>query len=418
MKKLNAYAMYLLSEGWFAVCFSMIVTVNMVYQVEVAHLNPLQLVLVGTVLEATVFLGEVPTGIVADVYSRRVSIIIGTLMMGMGFILEASIPLFETILLSQVIWGLGYTFTSGATEAWISDEIGEDKAGRAFLRAAQVGQVGDLIGIGVSVALATVWLRLPMFLGGALIVALGAAQWLLMSETAFTPTPRENRTSWQQMGHTLKGGLNMMRCRPMLLTIFAAVAIFGAFSEGFDRLWTPHLLDNFAFPTLGGLAPVTWFGVIRGAGVFFSLGAVEFARRRVNMQDPRSIARWLFAINALIALGVITFGLATDFTLAFVVLLAIIPLRRMNGPIQTAWVNQRLDSQVRATVISMSGQADAVGQILGGPLLGAIATLATTRVEMVGAAAMLVPVLWLYARTVQGRVAPEAAEDNLMAEVS
>ncbi len=418
MKRLAAYPMYLVSEGAFAVFFSMIVTVNLVYQVEVAHLNPLQLVLVGTVLETTCFLGEIPTGIVADVYSRRLSIVIGSILMGIGFIIEGSIPLFETILVSQIIWGLGATFTSGATEAWISDEIGEHKAGRAFLRASQVSQLGDLVGIGISVALASVWLRLPILVGGALIVALGLLQWLFMPETAFHPTPREDRNSWQQMAHTFRGGLDAMRARPVLLTIFSALAIFGAFSEGFDRLWTPHVLNNFSFPTLGGLEPVTWFGIIRAAGVFLSFGAVEFARRRVNMDDARNIARWLFGINALIVASVIVFGLATDFTLAFIVLLVIIPLRRMNSPIGTAWVNQRLDSQVRATVISMSAQADALGQIIGGPILGAIATLATTRVEMVAAALMLTPVLWLYARTVQGRVEPAAAQERVAPEIS
>ncbi len=116
MKKLNAYPVYLILSGADGMISSIIFTVNMIYQVTVVGLNPLQLVLVGTTLEATAFLFEIPTGVVADVYSRRLSIIIGTVMMGFGFVLEGSIPRFETILLAQVIWGLGYTFTSGATQ--------------------------------------------------------------------------------------------------------------------------------------------------------------------------------------------------------------------------------------------------------------------------------------------------------------
>lgn len=135
MTKLDAHVTYLVTEGALALFLSMIFTVNLVYQVEIAHLNPLQLVLVGTVLEATVFLLEVPTGIVADMYSRRLSVVFGMILVGLGFVLEGSIPRWETILLAQVVWGTGYTFTSGAMEAWISDEIGEHKAGRAFLRA-------------------------------------------------------------------------------------------------------------------------------------------------------------------------------------------------------------------------------------------------------------------------------------------
>ena len=78
----------------------MIFTASMVYQVTVAQLSPLQLVLVGTTLEASVFLFEVPTGVVADVYSRRLSIIIGTVLIGLGFLLEGSLAIFWTILLA------------------------------------------------------------------------------------------------------------------------------------------------------------------------------------------------------------------------------------------------------------------------------------------------------------------------------
>jgi len=61
--------------------------------------------------------------------------------MGAGFLVEATLPHFDAILVAQVIWGLGATFLSGATQAWISDEIGDSAASRAFLRASQVRQV-------------------------------------------------------------------------------------------------------------------------------------------------------------------------------------------------------------------------------------------------------------------------------------
>ncbi len=103
----------------------MVFTASAVYQVTVAELTPLQLVLVGTALELTVFVFEIPTGVVADVFSRKLSIVVGFLLIGTGFSLEGSFPIFAIILLGQLVWGIGYTFTSGATQAWISDEIGE-----------------------------------------------------------------------------------------------------------------------------------------------------------------------------------------------------------------------------------------------------------------------------------------------------
>lgn len=396
MRKLGAYRTYLLIEGGIGLFFSTAATLDLVYQVEIAHLNPLQLVLVGTALEISAFTFEVPTGIVADMYSRRHSIIIGMLLWGLGFVVEGSFPRFEIILLAQMIWGLGYTFTSGATEAWISDEIGEAKAGKAFLRASQVSQVAALVGIGVSVAVAQISLQAPVIVAGVLIMVLGVVLLIWMPEHKFVPAPRENRNSWQQMGHTLRGGLGMIERRPVLVTILLTAAVYGAFSEGYDRLFTPHLIDNFTLPAVGPLGPETWFGILRAAGLLLSLGAIEFARRRVDTNDNKSTARALFVINALLVLAVVGFGTATDIRIAFVGMLVIIPLRRIIEPIQTAWVNQRLDSQLRATMISMSAQADALGQIIGGPILGAIATLVSTRVEMVAAAVVLSPILLLY----------------------
>ncbi len=76
MKKLDPYTIYMIQEGSSSLFFHTIVTVNLVYQATTVGLNPLQLVLVGTTLEAAAFLGEIPTGIVADIYSRRLGTVI------------------------------------------------------------------------------------------------------------------------------------------------------------------------------------------------------------------------------------------------------------------------------------------------------------------------------------------------------
>src|SRR5574339_927772 len=148
--KLNARTVYLFIEFGASMLFAMMFTVTSLYEATVAGLTPVQLILVGTTLEISAFLFEVPTGIVADVYSRRLSIIIGYLLMGIGFLVEASFPAFIPILLAQVIWGLGYTFTSGATQAWITDEVGEEAANKLFLRATRVGLFASLLGMGAA----------------------------------------------------------------------------------------------------------------------------------------------------------------------------------------------------------------------------------------------------------------------------
>jgi DHA3 family tetracycline resistance protein-like MFS transporter len=76
-------------------------------------------------------------------------------------------------------------------------------------------------------------------------------------------------------------------------------------------------------------------------------------------------------------------------------------VRRVALPIASAWVNLGLTPDVRATVHSMNAQADALGQIAGGPLLGWLALASGTRWAMFAVAAILAPSLYLYLRTIR-----------------
>jgi DHA3 family tetracycline resistance protein-like MFS transporter len=207
MGQLSATSIYLLLAGASAAFLAMVGTVSALYRVQTVGLNPLQLVLVGTVLESAVFLCEVPTGVVADVYSRRLSVIIGLFIMGIGFIVEGTFPLFAAALASQMIWGMGYTFTSGATEAWIADEVGEQNVGRVYLQGTQVAQFGRLLGIVISVSLATFGLNLPILLAGVFFIGLASFLLFTMPEHGFQPLSVEERHSWRALGQTLQKGI-------------------------------------------------------------------------------------------------------------------------------------------------------------------------------------------------------------------
>ena len=152
---------------------------------------------------------------VADTISRRLSIIIGVMLIGCGFLVQALLANFYWILLAQVLWGIGYTFTSGALQAWISDEIGEERAASAFLHATQLEQIGALIAVVISGLLASIWrLQLPMLLGGILFWLLGVYLMVFMPESGFSKPAPENKTSMHSMVTTLKLGFSMLKKRP------------------------------------------------------------------------------------------------------------------------------------------------------------------------------------------------------------
>src|SRR5512133_4375788 len=123
-----------------------------VYLVRELHLSPLQLVLMGAAMEAAVFVFEVPTGVVADTYSRRLSLTIGSLGMGAAWLAVGLVSAPWLIIALWACWGLSYTFTSGAEQAWITDEVGLERVGTIFLRAARFGQAGAVVGLALQVA--------------------------------------------------------------------------------------------------------------------------------------------------------------------------------------------------------------------------------------------------------------------------
>ena len=402
MQKPNAYQIYLLVVGISALASSTIFSISAVYYVQTVRMDPLQLVLVGTVLELTAFIFEVPTGVVADKYSRRLSVIAGYFLLGAGFMLEGAVPAFVAILGAQVVTGIGYTFISGAQDAWIVDEIGVEHIGPIYARGQQANNIGALVGIFVGTGLALLQLNLPILLGGLLMIVLAVALVIVMPEHGFKPAPNQERT-WQSMGRILRDGTRVIRGNSLLMTLMAAALVFGAFSEGIDRLWQAHFLTDVGLPALGALQPVAWFGVINVVGMLLNMLAAEFVRRRVDMTGKADTGRILFVMQGAMGLSVIAFGLAGNFVVAIIAKWLISLLRTASGPLSGTWMNQNIRSEVRATVLSMNGQADALGQVAGGPVIGAIGSVFSMRAALVFSGLLITPALALYTRTFKPR---------------
>jgi MFS transporter, DHA3 family, tetracycline resistance protein len=397
LRKFDAYKLYLGLQFFTGLFFSMIFVVTSLYEATVAGLSGTQLVLVGTALELTVLLFEVPTGIVADAYSRRTSIIIGYFLMGIAFLVEGTFPVFSMILLTQLLWGIGYTFTSGATQAWLSDEIGEENANRAFLRGNQYDLAGALIGMLLAIPLGNIAVNVPILAGGAAVAGIGLFMLLFMSENGFNPTRRENRNSFQHMADIFNKGFNIVRSRPALLSVLGIGFIYGLYSEGWDRLWVKYLVDNFTLPSILGMNEVAFFGFLRAGGMLLSILATRQVEKRLDANHAPSIARAMLWITVLLSAAILIFAFSPALAISVIAVTVVSILRNIMGPLYNAWVNQRLDSQARATVLSMSSQVDAIGQVMSGPI-AALISLASVRAAISMASLLLLPAIPLINR--------------------
>jgi MFS transporter, DHA3 family, tetracycline resistance protein len=413
VNNVRAYPVYLGIKGAFALFFTLWATVAMVYRIEVVGLDPLRLVLLGTALEISVFLFEVPTGVLADTYGRRRSVITGCLIMGCGFALEGAIPTFAAVLAAQAVWGVGYTFISGALEAWVADEAPEHDLGRVYLRGEQMDYLGSLVGIPISVLLGLVALNLPLLVGGGLTIALGLALFLMMPERNFRPSPREGRSSLQQVGATARDGARLVRGRPVLLMLIAVALFTGMSQEGFDRLNAKHFLDGVGLPSVGGLDPVVWFGIMGAGGLILSYLAAGIVARTLDVRSPAIAARLLFALNVLTIAGMLAFALSGNFALALGAFWFATLVRTVAGPIYLTWINEGLHPGVRATVISMSSQSGALGEASAGPVIGVIGNVFGVRSALTITAIILSPTLLLYGRAIRrGGVEPELKDPS------
>ena len=396
VNKLSAYKTYLLFSAITAMCFSLVATVMIVYHIEIVHLNPLQLILVGTTLELACFIFEIPTGIVADVYSRKLSIVIGGVLTGVGFILEGSISSFIFVLVAQIVWGLGSTFISGSLEAWIAEEEKNKDLDEIYIKGAQAGQIGAFIGIVLSTVIANFSVRLPIIVSGVLFIILALFLWLYMPENNFKPSAPGDLNTFKKMVYTFKSGLKFVKSKSIIMILLAVTLFYGLSSEGYDRLSNAHFLQDTTLPKLGNLSSVTWFGIFGILGMILSFIVMHFMAKNLKNEDNRKNGNLLLCINILYISSMLIFALTRNFSLMLIAYLATNTFRIINEPIFSAWLNGHIDDNSRATVLSINGQMNSLGQILGGPIIGIIATNISVSIGIVCTSLLVAPVLVLY----------------------
>lgn len=234
-------------------------------------------------------------------------------MLGVGFAIQGVFPSFLAIMIAQFFYGSGWTFISGAEDAWLADEIGNDGLAHAYLRGKQVGLVASFLGIFSSVALGSIALSLPYLMSGLSLMAVAGLLVVLMPETNFHPVSISEQGAWSKMRETLFAGLGSIRMSPLLITVLVITLIYGISREGIDRLWEAHILAAVQLPIIGNLSMVVWFGIINAIAMLVALILSFVLQRWIKSLGTRQALIWLVARYALLGTSIVAFALTRSF---------------------------------------------------------------------------------------------------------
>ena len=366
-----------------------------------AGLNNAQAFAANAFFTAGTFLFEVPTGIIADTRGRRLSYLLGagTLLVSTLLYLlmwETQAPLWGWAIAS-ILLGLGFTFFSGATEAWLVDALNASgytgPLESVFARAQVVGGGAMLVGtvaggyLAQATNLAVPYIVRAGILGVTLLVAM-----VTMRDIGFTPTRSTDIRA--EVKATINGAIDAgWRNPPVRWLMLSSPFISGVSFYAFYAM-QPYLLDLYGDPSAFGIAGVA-AAVLAGAQILGGLlvpAVRKLFQRRTQLLLVATILSVAFI--ALVAL-VPNFYVALGFFVLWAMLFA------LSTPVRQAFINGCIPSDQRATVLSFDSLLGSAGGVITQPVLGRVADVQgypASYVVSAGIYALSIPFMWLAKR--------------------
>jgi MFS family permease len=324
---------------------------------------------------AGMVLFEVPTGVVADTVGRRTSYLLGTATLFGSTLLylwlwQTHAPFAVWAVVSMLL-GLGFTFFSGATEAWLVDGLQatgyRGSLDDAFAKgqvASGIAMMGGSIGGGLLAQVTN--LGAPYVVRALLLAVTFAVAWRAMRDIGFTPVPRVSVRG--QVAEIVRSSLRHGLLNPPVRWLMVAAPFTaGASVYGFYAA-QPYLLQLYGHADSYAIAGLS-AGIVAGAQIAGGASASYIAR---IFRD-----RVLILIGAVAASGaaIVLIGLVTSFWIALVLLMVWGTLFAAMTPVRQAYLNSHIPSAQRATVLSSDNLLASAGGVVIQPTLGRSADL-------------------------------------------
>jgi len=365
---------YLLLTLLSTLAASLIWGINTLFLLD-AGLSNVQAFAANAFFTAGMMIFEVPTGVVADIWGRRISYLLGATTLVLSTLLyvymwQTHAP-FWGWAIGSIILGLGFTFFSGATEAWLVDALAFTKSKLTLEQVMAKGQIvggaamltGSIAGgfIAQSTNLAVPYVVRSVILG---LTFIAAVVW--MKDLGFTPD--RSRGAMVEMRRVVRESIDAgWKNPPVRWLMLAAFCTGGVNMFAFYAL-QPYLLQLYGDPGafgIAGLAAAIIAGTQMIAGVFVS--------RLRGMFSHRTHALIVISLTSTASIAVL--GLTSSFAVAVVAVIVWGLTFSMGMPIRQAYINGIIPSEQRATVLSFDSLMASAGGVISQPALGRVADI-------------------------------------------
>lgn len=390
---------YYLVGGLYTLAASLIWGVNTLFLLDVG-LDLFDVFLANAGFSAGMMLFEIPTGVVADTLGRRASVLIGSLVLAAATGAYVGLSVLGASLLWYVVvsigMGLGFTFQSGALEAWLVDALGALDPGReldsVFARGQSIGAAAMLVGTVGGGVLGEVDLALPFIGRTALLVILFAVAFRVMRDVGFSPRQVTFRSFPGETAAVARAGLvRGWRVRSLRLLMAASFVQTGFFFWAF-YVWQPHLLDLLDRDAI-------WVaGIFSGLISLSIMGGNALVGRLTRYCGRRTtLMVWGGAAQVAAAVGI---GLTGEFWVAAPLFLVVVAGLGIITPVRQTYFHKLVPGSHRATVASFDSMVGSAGGAVGQVGLGALGDARSVPAGFLagGAAAALALPLFLAVR--------------------
>jgi MFS family permease len=388
---------YLLITMLFNLSASLIWGINTLFLLD-AGLNIFEVFVANAVFTAGMVLFEVPTGVVADTRGRRLSflcsaavLLVGTLAYVGVAAIEGGVILFS---LAGIILGLGYTFYSGAVEAWLVDALRASgfrgQMDRVFARAQMVFGASMLVGTVGGGLLGTLDLSLPYVVRAGLLAAAFVVGWLAMHDIGFTPRAVRWRGVTGELRKVARAGISYGWMHPSVRLLMLVSLVFAGFFSWAWYAWQPYFLDLWG-------EPAVWLaGVIAALFALAGIAGNALVRRVARPGIRRTTI--LLATAAVATATMVGVGALQSFWIAVPLFLIGAVAFGLAGPVKQTYLNAIIPSEQRATILSFDSLVAGVGSVGGQAGLGYLSQVQSIPAGFVVGGLATVLSLPLYAR--------------------